>query len=41
MLLTGWGEDACPQVMRHFQHSAAVKDQALGLYVNAKVSSLV
>lgn len=23
--------------LRHFQHSAAVKDQALGLYVNAKV----
>lgn len=27
--------------MRHFQHSAAVKDQALALYVNAKVSSTI
>ncbi len=27
------------KLLRHFQHSAAVKDQALGLYVNAKVGS--
>ena len=29
------------RLLRHFQHSAAVKDQALGLYVNAKARHLL